>query len=106
MWMGLAPLPSQLLGKERYAFFIYSKIYETKRFELLLRSFHLSNNEECPTGDRLFKVQGLIDLLVSKYKSAYFQKRIYVLMSLSYLLLVDSFRQYVKNKHHIWYKSF
>jgi len=42
-----------------------------RRFELLLRTFHLINNEECPTGDRFFKIQGLIDLLVSKYNLAY-----------------------------------
>jgi len=48
-----------------------SKYKKVKRFELLLRTFHVSNNHECPPGDRLFKVRVLVDLLVSKYKRAY-----------------------------------
>jgi len=72
-----------------------------RRFELLLRTFHLSNNEECPRGDRLFKVQGLIDLLVSKYKSAYIlEEDLCIDESIIPFVGRLSFRQYIKNKHH------
>jgi hypothetical protein len=40
------------------------------RFELLLRTFYCSNNDECPTGDRLCRVRDLIDSLIDKYKCA------------------------------------
>lgn len=33
-----------------------SKVMKLKRFEILLRTLHVSNNYECSPGDRLFKV--------------------------------------------------
>lgn len=50
------------------------------RFEILLRTFRCSNNDECPRGDRLYIVRDLIDALVDKYKLAMVQ--------------------YIKNNHH------
>lgn len=35
------------------------------RFELLLRFWHFSNNEDCPPGDRLYKIAKFIDKLVN-----------------------------------------
>jgi len=40
------------------------------RFEILLRTFHCSNNNKCPRGDRLYKVRDLIDSLIENYKFA------------------------------------
>ncbi|KAL5244229.1 hypothetical protein ACI65C_011639 [Semiaphis heraclei] len=70
MWMGLEHLPiiQNYWAKKGIYSSKISKYMKVKRFELLLRTFHVSNNHECPPGDRLFKVRGLVDLLVSKYK--------------------------------------
>lgn len=63
---------SQLLWEERYIYIVCTstshipKYMELKRFEILLRTIHFSNNELCLRGDRLFNVQGLIDLIILK----------------------------------------
>ncbi|KAL4154119.1 hypothetical protein QTP88_001952 [Uroleucon formosanum] len=78
-----------------------SKYMKVKRFELLLRTFHVSNNHECPPGDRLFKVRGLVDLLVSKYKRAYIpEESLCIDESVIPFIGRLSFRQYLKNKRH------
>lgn len=103
MWMGLAPLPTIANYWRKKGIYIshIPKYMQLRRFELLLRTFHLSNNEECPRGDRLFKVQGLIDLLVSKYKSAYIpEEDLCIDESIIPFVGRLSFRQYIKNKHH------
>ena len=103
MWMGLASLPTiaNYWGKKGIYISHIPKYMKLRRFELLLRTFHLSNNEECPRGDRLFKVQGLIDLLVSKYKSAYIpEEDLCIDESIIPFVGRLSFRQYIKNKHH------
>lgn len=72
-----------------------------KRFEILLRTFHVSNNFDCPPGDRLFKVQGLVDLLVSKHKYTYIpEKSLCINESVIPFVGRLSFRQYLKNKRH------
>ncbi|CAI6377535.1 unnamed protein product [Macrosiphum euphorbiae] len=72
-----------------------------KRFELLLRSFHCCNNDDCPPGDRLFKVSGLLDLLLSKYKMARTPKES-MCIDESIVPFVGRllFRQYIQNKRH------
>lgn len=58
MWMGLERLPtiqSYWAKKGIYSSKI-SKYMKIMRFEILLRIFHVSNNHDCPPGDRLFKV--------------------------------------------------
>lgn len=73
-----------------------------RKFELLLWTFHLSNNEECSRGDRLFKFQGLIDLLTSKYKYACVPKE-NLCIDESIIPYIDRlfFRQYIiRHKHH------
>lgn len=74
---------------------------KVKKFELLLRTFHVSNNHECPPRDRLFKVRGQVDLLVSKYKCAYIPKES-LCIDESVIPFIGrlSFRQYLKNKRH------
>lgn len=39
------------------------KTMSRNRFELLLRMFHFSNNEEAPKNDRLGKIRRLVDFL-------------------------------------------
>ncbi|CAI6357273.1 unnamed protein product [Macrosiphum euphorbiae] len=56
MWMGLNPLPSLArywCKNEMYQSHI-PKYMTRNRFELLLRTFHCSNNQTCPRGDRLY----------------------------------------------------
>ncbi|XP_050294288.1 piggyBac transposable element-derived protein 4-like [Anthonomus grandis grandis] len=65
IWMGLDKKPSlkdywrkHPLDKNEI-----SKYLPRNRFELLLRMFHLANNEDCPPNDRLHKIQCLVDML-------------------------------------------
>jgi hypothetical protein len=37
---------------------------------MLLRMWHFYNNEECPPGDRLFKIQPLLDRLLERFQLA------------------------------------
>lgn len=103
MWMGLCPQPSiasYWKKSEIYASNI-PKYMTRKRFELLLRSFHCCNNEDCPPGDRLFKVSGLLDLLLSKYKMARTPKESMCIdESIVPFMGRLSFRQYIQNKRH------
>jgi len=73
MWMGLEHLPTiqNYWAKKGIYSSKISKYMKVRRFELLLQTFHVSNNHECPSRDRLYKVRGLVDLLVSKYKRVY-----------------------------------
>lgn len=48
-----------------------SKVMSRNRFELLLQLWHFSDNESCPEGDRLFKVQPLFDKLIAKFQYAF-----------------------------------
>jgi len=69
MWMGLTPQPSLALYWSK-SFLYHSEIpkYMTiNRFEIILRTFHCSNNTEFPQGDRLYKIRNLVDLLVEKF---------------------------------------
>lgn len=87
MWMRLERFPkiqNYWANKGVYSSKI-TKYMKIKRFEILLRTLHLCNNNVCPPGDRdrLFKIQGLVDLLVSKYIYEHiYLKNCYVLMNL------------------------
>ena len=41
------------------------------RFELLLNCFHFADNQNIENGDRLGKIQFLLNILTKKYKSIY-----------------------------------
>jgi len=101
--MGLAPLPTTANHWRKKCIYTSNipKFTKLGRFELFLRTFHLSNNEEYPTGDRLFKVQGLTGLQVSKYNLDYIPEEDLCIDD-SIILFVGRlfFRQYIKNKHH------
>ncbi|GLV38191.1 hypothetical protein CBL_12837 [Carabus blaptoides fortunei] len=71
IWMGLARLgsiPSYWSTRDIYKNNVAVKIMSRNRFELLLSNIHFSNNEEIPQGDRLGKIQPLIDALQKKYQ--------------------------------------
>lgn len=103
MWMGLTTFPSiaSYWSKKLTYQFSIPQYMCRNRFELLLRTFHCSNNVECPKGDRLFKVRDLIDSLVDKYKCAMIPEE-HMCIDESIIPFVGrlSFRQYIKNKHH------
>jgi len=103
MWMGLNPLPtlaSYWSKNELYQSHI-PKYMTRNRFELLLRTFHCSNNQTCPRGDRLYKVRGLVDMLVSKYKICNIPgENLCIDESVIPFVGRLSFRQYIKNKRH------
>jgi len=71
MWIGLTSQPSiaSYWSKNDIYKFNISNYMERNRFELLLRSFHCCNSNECPRGDRIFKIRGLVDMLVNKFKN-------------------------------------
>nr|CAH7764988.1 unnamed protein product [Callosobruchus chinensis] len=62
IWMGLDSKPSLPDYWRRTPLYKsdISKYMPRNRFELLLRMFHLANNDECPENDRLHKVQSLV----------------------------------------------
>ncbi|XP_050064607.1 piggyBac transposable element-derived protein 4-like [Aphis gossypii] len=103
MWMGLTPQPS-LASYWSKSYLYRSEIpkYMTRnRFEIILRTFHCSNNAECPPGDRLFKIRNLVDLLVMKFKMWNVPSE-NMCIDESVIPFVGrlSFRQFIKNKRH------
>lgn len=104
MWMGLCPKPSiASYWKTNNIIYISNipKFMKRKRFELLLRTFHCSYNALCPPGDRLFKVNKLLDLLLSKFKMARAPKQS-MCIDESMIPFTGrlSFKQYIQNKTH------
>lgn len=103
LWMGLVKMPS--IPSYWKASLLYSnqvsKIMSRNRFEILLRMFHASNNETAPDGDRLYKVQQLIDLLLPKFQSVLNpQEEMCVDETIIPFRGRLSFKQYCPNKRH------
>lgn len=71
-WMGLVPLPRLPDYWSRNPILNFSLPKETMtrmRFELLLKFWHFSNNQDLQASqDRLYKVKNLVDRLVQTYK--------------------------------------
>lgn len=99
MWMGLCPKPSIDSYWKTNNISHIPKFMKRKRFELLLRTFHCSNNAFCPPRDRLFKVNKLLDLLLSKFKTARAPKQS-MCIDESMIPFTGrlSFKQYIQNK--------
>nr|CAH7715369.1 unnamed protein product [Callosobruchus chinensis]CAH7730930.1 unnamed protein product [Callosobruchus chinensis] len=103
IWMGLDSKPSLPDYWRRTPLYKsdISKYMPRNRFELLLRMFHLANNDECPENDRLHKVQSLVHKMNANYHRS---------MVPESTLCIDetmipfrgrlSFRQYIKGKRH------
>lgn len=100
-WMGLNKMPrltdywsKKLMFENKVKSFM-----SRNRFELILRMWHLSNNQECPKGDRLFKIQGLIDMLLERFQKANIPFRdVCIDESIVPFRGKLSFKQYIKNK--------
>ncbi|KAK9695310.1 Transposase IS4 [Popillia japonica] len=103
LWMGLDRKP-KLRDYWRTSELYWSnaaKYMSRNRFEIILRLWHFADNELCPPGDRLHKIQVLVDLLNEKFKRIIFPDE---------NLCIDEtmvpfrgrlkFRQYVKGKRH------
>jgi hypothetical protein len=72
-WMGLVRMPSiDSYWKKSSIFknFVAPVIMTRNRFQLLLRMWHFSNNEEQIENDRLFKVRDFVALILSKFTAA------------------------------------
>nr|CAI5836253.1 unnamed protein product [Callosobruchus analis] len=70
-YMGMVKMPSlekYWSNDELFHTSIIPRIMPRNRFQLLLRMWHFSNNEDCPEGDRLYKIKPLLDALGRKYK--------------------------------------
>nr|CAH7716672.1 unnamed protein product [Callosobruchus chinensis] len=103
LWMGLNKKPklSDYWSKKILYENKAKDIMSRNHFELILRMWHLFNNQECPECDRLFKIKPLIHLLLERFQSAILPARD---------LCIDetmvpfrgklSFKQYIKNKKH------
>ncbi|CAH2006536.1 unnamed protein product [Acanthoscelides obtectus] len=73
-YMGLVRMPTVRHYWSRKPLFrneFISSVMSRNRFELLLQLWHFSDNQICPEGDRLYKVQPLIDKLVKKFQTSY-----------------------------------
>lgn len=70
-YMGLVKMPhiADYWSRQRlYKNEVAGNVMSRNRFELLLSMWHFSNNEECPSGDRIFKLSPLMKMLELKYK--------------------------------------
>ena len=103
LWMGLDKKPSLSYYWSRLPLYNSgaSKYMSRNRFELLLRMWYFTNNEDCPPGNRLHKIQYLVKYLVSKYQL--------VLVPGDKICIDETmipfrgrlkFRQYIKGKRH------
>ncbi|XP_050507475.1 piggyBac transposable element-derived protein 4-like [Diabrotica virgifera virgifera] len=73
-YMGLVKMPSlekYWSNDDLYKNVIIPKTMSRNRFQLLLRMWHFSDNERCPEGDRLFKVQPLLEKLIKNFQKVY-----------------------------------
>lgn len=104
IWMGLVrlgSLPDYWATKGIYRLDLPRSIMSRNRFQLLLSMLHFNNNEEIQPGDRLAKIQRLIDILQRKYQE---------FLSPEEDIVIDEtlvpwrgrliFRQYIPNKTH------
>ncbi|KAF5281757.1 hypothetical protein FQR65_LT14552 [Abscondita terminalis] len=104
LWMGLVRHPtieSYWSRNSKYKNDIAPITMPRNKFEMLLRFWHFSNNEEAPENDRLFKVRHIVELLTKNYQT---------IMKPDLQIAVDEtmvpfrgrliFRQYIPGKRH------
>lgn len=73
-YMGLVRMPTIRHYWSRRSLFqsqVASNTMSRNRFELLLLLWHFSDNHQCPPGDRVYKIQVLIDKLVYKFQEVF-----------------------------------
>jgi len=103
MWMGLVQMPSlkdYWSLKIMYKNSVAKNIMSRNRFELILRFWHFSDNEQAPENDRIF-VQNLIHKIVNNFQNS---------MEPEEMMAVDEtmvpfrgrlkFKQYIPGKAH------
>lgn len=103
IWMGLDSKPSLKDYWRRLPLYKndISKYLPRNRFELLLRMFHLANNDECPPNDRLHKIQSLVDMMNANFHRCMIpEESICIDETMIPFRGQLSFRQYVKGKRH------
>lgn len=105
IWMGLNPKP-RLKDFWSTNFIHKCDIYKTthlsrNRFEALLACLHFSNNEICPEGNRLFKLEALLKICNANFQAA-FTPGEYVCIDESMVPFRGrlSFLQYIPGKRH------
>ena len=54
---------------------VFNESMTRDRFELLLKFWHFSNNEEIPENDRLFKLGHICELLLGRFQDVYTMER-------------------------------
>lgn len=104
IWMGLVPLGNLQSYWEStgiYQMNIPQNIMSRNRFQILLKMLHFANNEDIQKGDRLGKIQPLIDIMERKFKALFYPAEDIVIDE----TLVPwrgrlIFRQYIPNKTH------
>ena len=104
LWMGLVKLRSleNCWSKKRiYQQAIPTSVLSRNRFQLLLSMIHFSDNATTQDGDRLAKIQPLIDILESNFKNMFCpEKDIVIDETLIPWRGRLIFRQYIPNKAH------
>lgn len=103
IWTGLHKKP-QLSDYWRNSDLYWSKaakVMSRNRFEILLRMFHFADNELCPQGDRLHKIQSLLDALNAQFKKFLIpEENMCVDETMVPFRGRLKFRQYIKGKRH------
>nr|CAI5826581.1 unnamed protein product [Callosobruchus analis] len=102
--MGMVRMPSlekYWSNDELFHISIIPRIMPRNRFQLLLRMWYFSNNEDCPEGDRLYKIKPLLDALVNNFQAIYTPGRTFCIdesvVPFQGRLLI---KQYIPNKPH------
>ena len=60
---------------------LVNSVMPRDRFELLLKFWHFSNNDQAPENDRLYKLQSLWDALLLHFQKVFTPGRSYQLMN-------------------------
>ena len=80
---------------------VFNDTMSRDRFELLLKLWHFSNNEEMTEGDRVFKLRAVCDRLLEQFQAAYIPgKELSIDESMVLWRGRLMFRQYIPGKRH------
>lgn len=102
MYMGLVQMPSirHYWKKDAYFNTKISQSMSRYRFESILTLFHCANNENA-RGERLAKIQPLVEMMTMKFKQCYApEEKICIDESVVPFLGRLLFKQFLKNKRH------
>lgn len=78
---------------------MFHSVMSRNRYQHVHKFFHFANNEELTAGDKLFKVRGVVEYLVQKFKTVYYPTKN---ISIDEQLLLHKgnihFRRYILSK--------